>query len=337
MSIDTSLTVPQSVVWRGFAEKGASIWADSQSRFQGGIPVEKVRDELFGWEALEATLTATVLDEDGAMQVAVPKHKAIVRSDTGAVLGIHGATSYTVHQYREWLLTQVANLLDADLAIAGAGLFRGGALAFVQIEMAETLQVHGVEYRPYLTAATSHDGSIATTYTTGATVVVCTNTLAAALKSANRTKVKHTRNSGLAIADARSALEIVYQEAENFTEEVEALIAQRVTDEQWKTFVDAYTGLGVLDKKGVTEGRSRTIAERKAADLRFLYTEDEKAAPWAGTAWGVLAATSTARHHLDTVRGMERGERNTMSMVMGTHQAADQKALTLLNQVLAGA
>ena len=39
-------------------------------------------------------------------------------------------------------------------------------MAWVQVKMADTLSVAGVEFRPFLTATTSMDGSIATTYQT---------------------------------------------------------------------------------------------------------------------------------------------------------------------------
>jgi hypothetical protein len=53
-----------------------------------------------------------------------------------------------------------------------------------------------VEFRPFLTATTSLDGSIATTYQTGAQVVFCDNTLSTALNSADtRVKVRHSANS----------------------------------------------------------------------------------------------------------------------------------------------
>lgn len=53
--------------------------------------------------------------------------------------------------------------------------------------MEETLSVAGVDFRPFLTATTSMDGSIATTYQTGAQVVVCDSALSAALSSADTT------------------------------------------------------------------------------------------------------------------------------------------------------
>jgi hypothetical protein len=114
------------------------------------------------------------MDPDGVTTYTDPTRKAIVRPDTGAILGVF-RTGYRVHDYDQWLIHNVEGILDADLQIGSAGLLRGGAVAWVQVEMADTLTAAGVEFRPFLTATTSLDGSIATTYQTGAQVVVCDN------------------------------------------------------------------------------------------------------------------------------------------------------------------
>jgi len=72
--------------------------------------------------------------------VAVEDRQAICRSDAdnGKVMGIF-APGYTMHQYREWLLTTVANILDDDLSISSAGLLRGGAVAWVEVSVPESI------------------------------------------------------------------------------------------------------------------------------------------------------------------------------------------------------
>jgi CheY-like chemotaxis protein len=79
----------------------------------------------------------------------------------------------------------------------------------------------------------------------------------------------------------------------------------------------------------------QSIADRKARDLNGLWNGSDMVAPFKNTAFGVLQAVSTARHHLDTVRGATRGERNTYAGITGTSAAADAKALALLERVLA--
>ncbi len=121
--------------WRAQEQSGQS------NHYPGAIPVEDVQDRLFGWQAesrgLAVELPAAVVDAthwQGGLPrrwAVVPDRQAICRSDDteGAVLGIFGP-GYTRHQYREWLLATVADLLDDDLAISSAGLLRGGAIAW---------------------------------------------------------------------------------------------------------------------------------------------------------------------------------------------------------------
>jgi phage/plasmid-like protein (TIGR03299 family) len=317
-----------SIIWRGFSEAGGTIWADEAHRYSGAIPLERVRDDLFGWSAVEGSVSATYLSDDGVTTIDAPEHKAIVRSDTNAVLAIHGK-GYTIHQFSDWTLEVVQPILGADLQIAGAGLFRNGGVAFVQVEMPETQQVHGVEYRPFLNIGTSHDGSLSTTYNFGSTLLVCSNMMGSAMSGGLR--VRHTINSHTRIPDIQAALGGVQAEAAAFGHEIDRLANITVTDAQWQRFVEAHTGLG---REGASQ-RSQSIAERKARDLNFMWNNDEMVNGFKGTAFGVVQAVSTTRHHLDTVRGAARGERNVMNVVMGAHAASDAKTMALLESVLA--
>ena len=81
--------------------------------------------------------------------------------------------------------------------------------------MADTLSAAGAEFRRFLTATTSLDGSIATTYQPGAQVVVCDNTVSAAINSADtRVKVRRSPNSLAKLAQVHDALGIVHQVAD---------------------------------------------------------------------------------------------------------------------------
>ena len=131
-----------------------------------------------------------------ARWVQVEDRQAITRSDTNAVLGLF-TSGYVMHQYAEWLLTTVANILDDDLVISSAGLLRGGAIAWVEVSVPETITTPvGFDFRPNLLATTSFDGSIATTFKRTVTATVCDNTRDLALSEKGQEyKVKHTRYS----------------------------------------------------------------------------------------------------------------------------------------------
>jgi len=77
--------------------------------------VADVRRRLFSWSPVEADVQAVTVDDTGVQTFIDPTRKAIVRPDTGAILGIF-RTGYKVHDYDRWLITNVEGLLDADPA-----------------------------------------------------------------------------------------------------------------------------------------------------------------------------------------------------------------------------
>jgi len=264
----------------------------------------------------------------------LPDRQAICRSDDHTLMGIFGP-GYTRHQYREWLLTAVADLLDDDLAISSAGLLRGGAIAWVEVSMPDTITTpEGVAFRPNLLATTSFDGSIATTYKRTVTDTVCDNTRELALSERGQEfKVKHSRNSHAQLAPARQALAMVHTLADDFSREVARLCQVEVTQGQWEAFLDAHiprvhatTGLQLT-------GRSQTMAEAKRDSLTTLYASDPRVSPWAGTAHGVLQAVNTYEHHEGVVRG-ERAERNGLKTITGDFGRLDRTTWKTLTAIL---
>lgn len=321
---------------------------EETNHYDGAIPVEDVERRLFHWTAMSrriAVETPADLDQmshldplgSPARWVQVEDRQAITRSDTNAVLGIFGA-GYAMHQYRTWLLGTVANILDDDLVISSAGLLRGGAIAWVEVSVPETITTPvGLAFRPNLLATTSFDGSIATVFKRSITCVVCDNTRDLALAEKGQTyRVKHTRHSAAKITAARDALAVVHTLSDDFARELEVLANTPVTDDQWRTFLDRRVPL--YDGKGhLLEGRARTLTLRKRAELENLYRHDDRAAPWTGTALGVLQATNTWAHHFATNRASTRPERNLLHALTGTTSTTDRAVVTALSDVLAAA
>lgn len=323
----------------GYADKRGTAWhyradlqGDESNHYPAAIPVDDVRRRLLNWQAVEGQITATALTSDGVLTVADPDRKAIMRSDTGAILGVF-KSGYQIHQYDQWLIRNVETLLDADVAIGSAGILRGGAQAWVQVEMSDTVSTpEGVDFRPFLTSATSMDGSLATTYQTGAQVVVCDNTLSAAMResSAHRVKVKHSAHSLTRIGEVRDALRIIHAVADDFAAAVAELTAREVTRQQWGDFLLAYAPHDVDATK-----RAQGMAERKRDALDDLWRYDNRVSPWAGTAYGVVAAVNTYVHHEQPVRGASRADRNAERAITGGADALDLSTLRMLDMVTA--
>lgn len=127
---------------------------------------------------------------------------------------------------------------------------------------------------------------------------------------------------------------MVHTTADDFTAEVEMLCATTVSPRHWARFLDLYVPM--VDPQGQPlEGRSLTMATTKRDELESLWDHDTRVAPWAGTAHGVLAAANTWEHHLKTVRGVTRAERNQLRTITGDFDAVDAKAWHILQDVLA--
>lgn len=320
----------------GFTEKRGNAWhykADLQgsepNHYPAAIPVEDVHRRLFSWKAkavdLWVDVPATLKDKLGPM-VAVPNRQAIVRDDNWQVLGVP-SKAYVPHQYDEWLLKQVSNLLDDDLNIGSAGLLKGGAVAWVQVEMPENWTVAGVEFRPHLLATTSFNGEIATLYKRTCTIVVCDNTRARALnEKSEEVRVRHTSQSLLRLADARQALHIVHTMGEEFAREIDRLMTVKVNDRQFDRFLTVFAPSDDRESR-----QSQTRAENLRNTLRQMWQTDIRCAPFRGTAFGAVQTVNTWRQHIKPTRnGRSMIERTMLDTMTGITEVEDRKVADMV-------
>ena len=332
MSQETSTWLNTNVLI-GFTTRRGHAWhyrATDQgaepNHYPDAIPVEEVRRRLFDWTAEQARVL--VEDRFGTRQV--PDALGVTASDNGDILGIH-TTDYGIHQYSQWLLDNVATILDDGLAIGSAGLLRQRKQAWVSVEVPENITTpEGVEFRPNLLTCSSHDASLKTTYKRVVTAVVCDNTMAAGLREHGQEHtVVHTKHSNLKILEARDALALVHTVADDFAAEVKALCETTVTDRAWKEFLNAHAPMPE------EPGRKQSNAIAKRGSLTRLWTSDHRVSPWRGTAWGVVQAVNTYAHHEATVHGASRPERNMTRVVDGAIAKLDRTTAATLRKVLA--
>lgn len=311
----------------GYTEKRGNAWhyrKDLQgaeaNHYVGAIPLEDVQRRLFDWTVVEQPL---FIENAAGNFVQVPGRKAMTCSDNSDVLGIF-KDGYRGHDYNEWLLGNVATILDADLQIGSAGLLRNRGQAWVSIEMADNFTTpEGVEFRPFLLAATSFDGSLSTSYGRKCQLTVCDNTMQIALSEQGQSfKLRHSKYSHLRISDARVALEIVHSMADDFAAEVASLCAIKVDAGHFKRVLDAILPIPK------DEGRGQTLAVKKRDAIITLYRKDKRVAPWTGTAFGVAQAFNTWTQHEASVRkGTPRAIRNMENVVKGKFAQADAEVL----------
>lgn len=327
----------------GFTDKRGEAWhyraseqGEEPNHYPGAIPVADVKRRLFGWAPVEGTVTTTVEIGGKTITMEVPSHKSYIHPETGELLGIVGK-GQALHTYGKWLVDNTAMILDdGEMGIGSAGLLKGGARAWVQIELDETVDgPGGIQHRPFFTAATVLDGSMSTTYQRGTQLVVCDNTLAMALNEsgAARILVPHKSGSEARIQEIREKVGLLYQQGQDFNAEMDKLLTTPVSDREWEQFVAAY-----LENDRPTEkGRGLTNWDNAHDALTKLYRTDERCSAWTGTAWGALQAANTYEHHVRTVKNVEGGhaERNQLNVISGRRTYEDTRTLDKLNGVLA--
>lgn len=338
----------------GFTEKRGTAWhyrlseqGDEPNHYNGAIPVDDVERRLFHWSARSYPVTITVettvedpnidgLDDETGVpikHVVLDDWQAIGRDDTNEVFKVF-KSGYRIHQFDEWLLETVANLVDDDdIAIASAGLLQNGGVAWVSIEMPESIQTpQGFDVRPQLLATTSHNGTLATTFKQTATAVVCDNTLQWGLSGKGQMfKARHSKHSGFRLQTAREALDIVHVAGGDVIDEIERLSNIKVSDAQYTRLVKTIYPVPSLE---TSNDAGVTRAKNKQSRLNTLWLEDERVVPWKGTALGVLQAINTFNHHY-VGTDKSRAERNMLNALNGKTQKNDEMVMSLLTDIVA--
>jgi phage/plasmid-like protein (TIGR03299 family) len=318
------------------------------NHYEGFIPVEDVERRLFDFDFLDVPAcyivpgeiegAITSYGQDGKRWSVMPStegRKGMLTSDYFEDIGSF-KSGYQGHAYREWLIDNVATLLSKngrELGIGSAGLLRKRGQAWVSIELDDTIKTpEGVEFMPFLSGMTSFDGTLATGYGRHSQQIVCDNTLeiARGQGAGKNYKLKHTKYSTLKIGEAREAMRIIFDMADEFQAEVAELCAWKVSDYDFEKLLDAVVTMPE------EEGRGKTMATNKRGQIINLYRHDERAAPWAGTAFGVLQAFNTWNHHYSTVKGKTpRVVRNMENVLSGKMGQADNEILEALAVVTA--
>jgi phage/plasmid-like protein (TIGR03299 family) len=317
------------------AERGkAWHWREGASNhFEGAIPPEKIIELLNKAHAVERPVFTAV----GGDVFQIPERKAIVLPEMGNHVAYIPTDDYQIHQYRETLFDKL-NALVNGVGFASAGLLKNGARAWVQLEKPSNDEAAGIKYRAGLLAASSLDGSLATFFKPTGTFVVCDNTLAWAIgeRVSDKVKVKHTRLSLATLQDSGQAIEALQRIAETMGYNIEAAARRVVTEAQFQAFLEKLVPMPAHGEVGTFRGI--TLAENKRADIANLYHNDERAAPWAGSALGVMQAVNTYNNHEATIRNAEhRAERVADNLVTGKIASLDSLAWETLNKVLVAA
>lgn len=293
-----------------YAHGGRAWWQadDYNGGFPGAVPVEEIVKRLFNWQAISASVFARVpcddlsqvdgLDADGNgyRVVPLPEHQAILRSDTDHCFKVF-SDGYDKHQYEEWLLQRVDDIIGDELQCDSAMLLQSGGVAAVSVSLPESLST-SVDFaiRPRILAYTSLNGRFTSTYQRSIDAPVCDNSLDFEIGRADeKLKIKHTRYSNLKVAGAREALGLIYRAGEEDVAFFEALAKWEVSNAQFADVVDALDPMPepTIENGKVTNGATITRCESRRGEVTTMYLRDPRVAPWQGSALGTVQAFNT--------------------------------------------
>lgn len=272
---------------------GLDATADRYVTAKRGIATAAEARRLFGldWTVSKRPLFAQV----GEAQVEVADQRAVVRDDTGEVLGVVGAR-YAVMQ------NDVLDLLDAitnEAPIVRGGVWNGGRQVWLQTEVTEFETPSGPA-KGNGVAATSHDGSIALQFTRLGNVIVCRNTFRMNLaKSPSSVKIKHTPGSAKALEQIKRALA---ESRTHFAQVADTMMTwgrTRLSASDLTRFTDT------LFPKSDKNNKRR---DERVDQFMHAYQSAPGAMP--GTAWGLAQASTYYAEHMREIRaGNDRFQR----------------------------
>ena len=214
----------------------------------------------------------------------VESHAAIVRDYDQKVVGVVGSEYglVTPEEAYEW-----ASAISeyGEIPLVSAGNLRGGSQFFFTLRMG-TEAPAGIEYTPYVSVVSSHDGSQPLQAIFSPTIVVCANTLALAQSNAaSKVTLRHTSRiqdrMDIALETLRTSLESV--KATNSL--MSALAGIRVPS--FTNLLDEL--LPLLDE----EGARATRRANTRGDIRALMGSEMVNDDLRNTAWAFVQGVNT--------------------------------------------
>lgn len=243
------------------------------------------------------------------------KRKAVVRKDTGEMLGVVSAKVYKPIQYGE-----AFDFMDAvDSRYVAAGALKGGRQGFIVVKAPFTLNVLGNEdpHDLYGVLRTSHDCTRATEIMVMPLRGRCMNQLTLQSFSKNvpyRWSIKHVGDVKSKLAEAKDSLAKLANYGQRFEELVERLAEVKVTEGQARDIL-----VKILPGKVKQEETAQTVLDLWGTS-EFVGFRDN--------GWGLVNAVSD---YMDWGRKGGTPESRFLNAIEGaTHKTINKTAAALL-------
>ncbi len=208
--------------------------------------------------------------------------KAVVRGDDETVLGVVSGNYRPVQNADAFSFFDTV-IDSGDVEYDTVGSLRHGRTVWLTAKVPEDILINGDDpLGIYLLLRNSHDGSSSITLALTPVRVWCQNTLNLALRTAKSTwSVRHVSGLEERVAEAREALDMTFKYVAEFEDFANDLAQTKMSDGEFKKFVEKFTKELELGDRVVEEVQERT---------RALFNESPNLENVRGTQWAALNA-----------------------------------------------
>lgn len=283
----------------------------------------------------EREVTDIVVNDDGPAEVKrmerleIPRYRATVghRHDgTAFAMSPWVSPSYTPFQNTDALQWGHDIVGEAGGRLVAVGAYGNpvGCKTYAAFDLGE-FQVGGKDtHDMYLTVTNAHDGSGGLAARVTPIRLACTNETSLHFgKLAPKFQMKHTRNIGGKAAAAREALQLTLAYKDTLVEEMEGLLGQRMTENEFIAYSRRVFGV----KGSPADWKPRTAAAVQAReDVLVGLWNGDTVADVARTRYAGFQVIGEYADHLTTVRSEARRYERLME---GSQDALKQRAFAM--------
>lgn len=227
----------------------------------------------------------------------IESHKALVRDRDNRVLSVMGSKYNVLQNFEAFDFTD--NLVaEGELKYVTAGAVKDGQVVFMVAKiMSDPLEiVPGDVADKYVLLVNSHDGSFSVTVKFVATLVVCWNTLVAALAEKRRAmKIKHTRNMKKRMEEGKKILGLANEKYERMKRLAQEMARIKMSKKEFNDFAYKLVVPGNRSEDDLTNAQERSLE-----NLNYLFVSGpgQEIEGRAGTVWGAHNAVTAWTSHV---------------------------------------
>lgn len=325
----------------GFSARGIEMWHGLGTVVpdEALTWAEAIQAAELDWEVELTPIYASWSQYGYSNMIEIPGQRGVQRQSDGQVLGIV-SPNYKPVQNRD-AFQFMDNLVDSGAAkYETAGALKSGSYVWMAANLSQIeTKIAGMEDEKiewYLLLSNSFDGTSALTVSVTPVRVVCWNTLQAALDSAKRQwRVRHRGGVEGKIEEARRALGLVFEYAQEFEALANSLIERPFTRTNMTTLLDALIPLKLTEEDQSVGGRALASKEKQRDGIMGLFANSPNLENVRGTAWAAYnAVTEYADWHRRTrSSGSNTAEANRFYRVLTDYSLKD-RALDTIKEIV---